>query len=307
MRNYDVAVVGEIYVDHVFTGFGQWPKPGEEVFTNEYVQEIGGGAAITACALGQLGRSVGVFGVIGKQEMQWVRERLSAFHVDCRGLHSSDTGTGVTVSVSTHADRSFFTYVGANSGLEEYLSEGAMLRILRSARHVHLAFPASAPLAAVLLDTLQGAGCTTSLDVGHQVRWLLDPANRTTCSRVDFLLPNEEESRIICGGSARDYLAFSAIHHWPSGVVKMGARGAIMRGTTGNIAVPAPAVGAIDSTGAGDAFNAGFIDGLLDKEAGEQCLRRACICGGLSTRAAGALKGLPQRSELNQCYEEIYG
>lgn len=307
MRNFDVAVVGEIYVDHVFTGFAQWPNPGEEVFTNEYVQEIGGGAAITACALGQLGRSVGVFGVIGKREMQWVRERLSAFHVDCRGLHDADTGTGVTVSVSTHADRSFFTYVGANSGLEEYLSEGAMLRILRSARHVHLAFPASAPLAAVLLDTLQDAGCTTSLDVGHQVRWLLDPANRTTCSRVDFLLPNEEESKIICGGNARDYLAFSAIHHWPSGVVKMGARGAMMRGTAGNIVVPAPAVEAIDSTGAGDAFNAGFIDGLLDKEAGEQCLRRGCICGGLSTRAAGALKGLPQRSELNQCYEEIYG
>ena len=38
MKNYDIAVVGEIYVDHVLTGFVKWPKPGEEVFTNEYVR-----------------------------------------------------------------------------------------------------------------------------------------------------------------------------------------------------------------------------------------------------------------------------
>jgi len=307
MKTYDVAVVGEIYVDHIFSGFAQWPKPGQEVFTDEYAQEIGGGAAITACALGKLGRSVRIFGVVGKQEMVRIRERLSTFNVDDTGLRGLETGTGVTVSVSTHTDRSFFTYVGANHGLEEYLSEPAILRSVSAARHVHLAFPVSAPLAEVLLGDLQSAGCTTSLDVGHQVHWLLDPANRTTCSHVDFLLPNEEEAKIICGGSAEDYLAFSATHGWPSGVVKKGARGAIMRGVTGSIAVPAPAVDVMDTTGAGDAFDAGFIDGLLDQEAGEECLRRACVCGGLSTRTAGALQGLPQRSELNQCYQEIYG
>jgi sugar/nucleoside kinase (ribokinase family) len=73
------------------------------------------------------------------------------------------------------------------------------------------------------------------------------------------------------------------------------------------VRVPAPAVHAIDTTGAGDAFNAGFIDVLLDGEAGQECLRRGCICGGLSTRAVGGLNGLPARVDLERCYEEIYG
>lgn len=57
MKQYDVAVVGEIYIDHILTGFAKWPQPGEEVFTNEYMLEVGGGAAITACALARLGRA----------------------------------------------------------------------------------------------------------------------------------------------------------------------------------------------------------------------------------------------------------
>ena len=77
MKNYDIAVIGEIYVDHVLTGFAKWPKPGEEVFTNEYVKELGGGAAITACALAvwDVGRARGRG---GPAQMAWVSERLAS-------------------------------------------------------------------------------------------------------------------------------------------------------------------------------------------------------------------------------------
>ncbi len=307
MKRYDVAVVGEIYVDHIFTGFTAWPQPGEEVFTDQYVGEIGGGAAITACALGRLRRSVSMIGVIGKNEMQWLTQRLSDNDVECSRLHTSDAGTGVTVSVSTSVDRLFFTYTGANKSLEKHLAGDGVLQHLSEARHVHLAFPIAAGLASSLLDELQAAGCTTSLDVGHQMRWLLDPANLATCSRVDYLLPNEREAKFIHDGNALDYLDFTALHHWPSGVVKLGAQGAVMREEDGALKVAAPKVDVVDTTGAGDAFNAGFIDALLDKGSGEECLRRGCLCGGLSTRTAGALNGLPMRDELNQYYEEFYG
>ena len=53
---WDVAVAGEIFADHVFSGFARWPQPGEELFTDSYVREVGGGAAITACGLTRLGR-----------------------------------------------------------------------------------------------------------------------------------------------------------------------------------------------------------------------------------------------------------
>jgi sugar/nucleoside kinase (ribokinase family) len=67
-----------------------------------------------------------------------------------------------------------------------------------------------------------------------------------------------------------------------------------------------PVVDVVDTTGAGDAFDAGFIDALLDDAEPEDCLRRACICGGLSTRVAGALGALPNRKELRKVYEETY-
>jgi sugar/nucleoside kinase (ribokinase family) len=307
MKKYDIAMVGEIYVDHIFTGFTQWPEPGEEVFTNDYAQEVGGGAAITACALGKLGRTVSLIGVAGEKQYQWFAGRLASFGVSTAHLVSDQGDSGVTVSVSSSVDRSFFTYTGVNARLEDLLAGEAILGHLSEARHVHFAMPISVSLAELLLPALHGVGCTTSLDVGHRLHWLTDAANLKTCSTVHYLLPNEREAKILCDGDANDYLSFTRMNGWPSGVVKMGARGAMMRGPERTIAVPALQVEAVDTTGAGDAFNAGFIDGLLDGEAGEECLRRGCVCGGLAAQAVGALRGLPTRSELDRCYEEMYG
>jgi sugar/nucleoside kinase (ribokinase family) len=307
MKSTDIAVVGEIYVDHVLTGFAKWPEPGEEVFTNEYVQEVGGGAAITACALARLGRTVSLIGVVGEKEMPWIERRLADFGVSGAGLHHGRGRTGTTVSVSSKVDRSFFTYVGENTQLEDHLAGDSILEHLIQARHVHFAMPITAGLAAQLLKKLAAAKCTTSLDVGHQAAWLRDKENLKTCSTVCYLLPNEREARILCTGDASAYLEFTRREHWPSGVVKLGAAGAMMRSDNGPLVSRSPKVEVVDTTGAGDAFDAGFIDGLLDKQDGEECIRRGCICGALSARVAGALRGLPTRNELNRCYEESYG
>ncbi|MGB7264122.1 MAG: carbohydrate kinase family protein [Terracidiphilus sp.] len=307
MKKYDIAVVGEIYVDHVLTGFVKWPKPGEEVFTNAYVKELGGGAAITACALARLGRSVSLIGVVGTNEMTWVEQRLSYFGVSSAGLRRGGGSTGVTVSVSSKVDRSYFTYVGENVRLEEQLAGDSIVEQLAEARHVHIAMPITASLADRLISRLGSRQCTTSLDVGHQEAWLHNPDNLKTCSMVNYLLPNEREAMMISAGNAKAYLDFTRSHHWPSGVVKMGASGAMMRAESGTLCMRSPKVDTIDTTGAGDAFDAGFIDGLLDDEVGEECLRRGCICGALSTRVAGALRGLPTRDELRRCYKETYG
>ncbi len=307
MKTYDIAVVGEIYVDHVLTGFVKWPGPGEEVFTDEYIQEVGGGAAITACALAQLGRSVSLIGVAGEKEMPWIEQRLSGYGVSSAGLRRGKGSTGITISVSSKEDRSFFTYVGENARLEEQLAGDSIAKHLAQARHVHFAMPMSAGVAAHLLGELKASGCTTSLDVGHQAAWLNDAANLHTCSMMNYFLPNEREATMICAGDVTAYLDFTCRLNWPSGVVKMGAAGAVMRSSNGAVRVHSPTVETVDTTGAGDAFNAGFIDGLLDEAAGEECLRRGCVCGALSTRAAGALRALPKRDELKRCYKESYG
>ncbi len=307
MKKYDTVVVGEIYIDHVLTGFMSWPQPGEEVYAKDYALALGGGAAITACALARLGRSVNLIGAIGATEKDWIDEQLSEFGVSHAELRAVGRRTGVTVSVSSQMDRSFFTFLGANIHLEEQFAAGVLTEHIAQARHIHFAMPITAKLAGELFDKLDTKGCTTSLDVGHHAGWLQDEANLSTCASVDYLLPNEREARIICRGGAEEYLNFTRTHGWPSGIVKMGAGGAMMRSSADTLRALPPIVHTIDTTGAGDAFNAGFIDALLDEREDAECLRRGCVVGGLSTRAAGALQALPTRDELETCLEECYG
>ena len=86
---------------------------------------------------------------------------------------------------------------------------------------------------------------------------------------------------MLCGGGAADYLAFAQKSGLSAAaVIKLGSHGAAMQVNGTTYKVSSPVVDVVDTTGAGDAFNAGFIDALLDEAAPEDCLRRACICGG---------------------------
>lgn len=306
MTQYDVAVVGEIYIDHIFTGFTAWPQPGEEAFARHYHREIGGGAANTACALGRLGRTVNLIGAIGTSDAEWFEERLLEFGVASQGIRKTKGTTGVTASVSLLNDRSFFTYVGENSSLMDILRSDFMLDTLRSARHVHFALPLDHGIAAILLRALRAAGCSTSLDVGFQPAWLSSSATLDTCRATDYFLPNEREALLLSGGDAANYLAFAQQNGLRAPLIKLGSRGAAMKINDTLYEVASPIVDVIDTTGAGDAFDAGFIDALLDNADPVHCLRRACICGGLSTRLAGALQGLPFREEIGDIYEQTY-
>lgn len=307
MKTYDVSVVGEVYIDHIFTGFANWPQPGEEVFTRHYAREIGGGAVNTACALARLGRSVRLFGVIGIADAEWFESRLRAFDVPSDMLEKAAGNTGVTVSVSMRDDRSFFSYTGENEKLAPMLRSPAMLASLKNARHVHFAMPLAHELARDLLPALRAAGCTTSLDVGFQAEWLQSPMNLETCRAVDYLFPNEKEASVLSGGrDASGYLSFARRNGFPRPVVKLGPRGAAMLADGVPYEVSSPLVETVDTTGAGDAFDAGFIDALLDKASPEDCLRRACICGALSTRGVGALSALPHREEVEDIHDQSY-
>lgn len=305
MTQYDVAVVGEIYIDHIFTGFAAWPQPGEEVFAQNYYREIGGGAVNTGCALGRLGRSVSLIGVIGKSDAAWFEQRLSEFNVSIESVRRMEGNTGVTVSVSMVDDRSFFTYVGENKRLADVLGSG-VLDTLKSARHVHFALPLSCSIARTVLPALRAAGCTTSLDVGFQRDWLADHSNLETCRATDYFLPNEREARMLFGKTEEGYLEFALQNGFETPVIKLGAGGAMMQVNGVVYGASSPVVDVVDTTGAGDAFDAGFIDALLDGMGPEECLRRGCICGGLSTRQSGALRALPRREEIREIYAQTY-
>ena len=310
-KTHDVAVVGEIYIDHVLSGFERWPAPGEEVTTDHYTRDVGGGAAATACGLSRLGRRVGLIGLIGEIDAPWFARRFADFDLETEGLRRVKGQSGMTVSVSTTQDRSFFTHIGVNGLLGQILMEPETLFALERARHVHFAMPLAHDVADIVLPRLAAAGCTTSLDMGYQPVWLTDPVNYPTLRAVDHLLPNEKEAAILSGGQTSDaFFRFAETLPLRTPMLKLGAAGAMSVADGGGepafAVVRPPTVDALDTTGAGDAFDAGFIDALLDRGDALERLRRACIAGALSTRAAGALSALPDRDELRSCYDATY-
>lgn len=302
-KRWDVVSVGEIYIDHVFSGLLNWPQPGEEVFTRNYLRELGGGAAITACGLGLLGRTTAVFGVVGEVEAEWIRQRLGEFNVDSSNLRQVQGSSGVTVSVSVMNDRSFYSYAGSNELLDDYLWSSGLIDQLQQARHVHFAVPLERHQAEHVVPALRAAGCTVSLDVGWQPKWYLKQENLQTCREIDYFLPNRKEAEYLTGKQrpeevllGLEELGFTHV------VVKMGPEGAAIH-TGGNMLhVPSPDIKVVDTTGAGDAFDAGLIDAVLDGAGALETLRRAAACGALSTRTPGALRSLATRYELENRY-----
>jgi sugar/nucleoside kinase (ribokinase family) len=300
-KTWDAVTVGEIYIDHVFSGLLDWPRPGEEVFTRNYIRELGGGAAITACGLGLLGRKTAIFGVVGEVESAWIKQRLSEFGVGSDGLRQVPGSSGVTVSVSAMGDRSFYSYAGSNELLGDYLSSPQLAEQLQLASHVHFAVPLDRRVAESVLPGLKSAGCTVSLDVGWQPEWYLKPENCQTCREIDYFLPNRIEAEYLTGKKhpeevllGLEQLGFS------HAVVKLGAEGAAIHTGGRMLQVPSPRIQVVDTTGAGDAFDAGLIDALLSGTDAQQMLERAAACGALSTRSPGALRGLATRRELEE-------
>ena len=304
-KRWDVAIAGEVYVDHIFTDFDHVPLPGEEVFAEQYRREAGGGTVNTACALARLGHRTSLFGVFGRDEETWLRSRLSSFGVHAEDARSSELPNALTVSMSTSSDRSFLSYAGANRALEKYITLPETIAALSKSRHIHFAMPLELDLAKWLLPALRSAGCTLSIDPGWRKDWFLNPDSLDVLRMVDLFFPNEGEAQLLTGSKDTDQVlrecaAMGLVHT----VIKLGPRGAATLWQNRIYKTAPPDVQVVDTTGAGDAFDAGFIDAWLSGGDIEEQLRRACICGSLSTRARGALSALPSRQEMLDVVQE---
>ncbi len=218
-------------------------------------------------------------------------------------LKEEEGSSGVTLSVSVRDERSLYSFAGTNDRLCDYLASPALVEELQHATHVHFALPLQRQIARALLPELRNAGCTVSLDVGWQPLWYLESENLQTCREIDYFLPNRKEAEYLTGKKhpeqvllGLEELGFTHV------VVKLGPDGAAMHvgGTTLHVA--SPEVEVVDTTGAGDAFDAGLIDALLDGGDPLRALRRAAICGALATRTPGALNSLADSAELEAIY-----
>lgn len=296
-----ILVVGETNVDVVLHGAHAVPTPGKEVVADDCALTLGSASAICAMGLARLGNAV-----------QFVSRMGADFWGDyCLGVLSSagvDTShvtrdpclkTGVTVSISTASDRALITYIGSIAAVMEADVPDALLD---RAQHVHVSsFFLQAKLRSGcgrLFARARQRGMTTSLDPGFdpQERW--DGDVTAILPSVDLFLPNEFELAAI-GACAEPAGALLALEKGGTRtVVKMGRSGAMTRERGETIYVPAFTVDPIDTTGAGDSFNAGFLHAFVRGRPTRECLLFGNAAGALSTRALGGTTGQPTIDEV---------
>lgn len=299
-KNWDVITVGDVFIDIVMSGFAAMPNLGEEVECERLQYEAGGGAAITACGLAKLGCRTAILAVVGNADSEWFRRRVADCGVDVSHLilHESEP-TATTVSVSTNIDRAFFTYRGANKLLPELFADPAFRQMMLQARHVHLANAIAPEMLIALANELHDAGTTLSVDVGWSEVWLRDERSLHALKAVDLFLPNEREAELMTGqtGSETMLQAF-ADAGLRTVALKLGGNGAALL-HKGKFYLAAPHnVDPIDTTGAGDCFDAGFLFAWLKGKEPAEWLRIANVCGALSTRALGGIAAFPQPEEF---------
>jgi len=297
----DVIVAGELYVDMIMSGFDFWPRPGTEAFAKEYRRDMGGGATITACGLAKLGMRAAIFGIVGSDSGDWMAGRFKQAGVDASLLRTDAVEpTGFTVAATTPEDRAFLTYAGANHGFPQALLDAAASSQLQ-ARHIHLGFAPRLDTAAELFRAIRQYRCTISIDVGWHEDWLADPRALAILKNVDVFFPNEVEAHAM---TREDDPAKALKRFADAGLdrvaLKLGARGAALLWRRDLYFAPPPAVTPVDTTGAGDCFDAGFLHAWLNNETPQQCLITGNICGALSTEGYGGIAAFPTPDRLNQ-------
>ena len=294
MIRLELLTVGEAFQDLIFVGLPHMPRSGEEVRTAQFVSTIGGGAVITATAASRLGLRTGVISGLSRDAAIALRRDK----VRVVNLKRAAEAHAVTVSLSTKRDRSFVTFNGVNDCLESRLPK-ALAR--QRATHVHFALaPRRCDRWARIVARLRGRGVTTSWDFGWSPSLRGTRGFRELVAGVDVVFVNEAEAALYAG--TRRYAA--AVAYWRRSarntVIKLGRRGSrwVAEARSLDVAAPAPRVQAVDTTGAGDAFNGGFLVGLLGGRSPRECLRIGNFVGARSTLAAGGISALPRGDEL---------
>jgi len=301
-----VVCAGLVVADHVCPPLDHLPRAGELVVVDELVLNIGGGAANTAVDLARLGVTAAVRARVGDDVFgRFLIETLRAHQVDTRALLIDPTfATSQTLIVNVRGqDRRFIHCVGANAGFVASDLD-AMLdpppRVLHIGYFLILPRLDAGELAERFARARQ-AGTVTVLDVATPGPGdYLEPL-KVVLPHTDVFVPNADEAGLILGET--DPVRQARIFH------DLGARRVVItRGELGVVSVSdalqvrlgAYPIPFVDGSGGGDAFNAGYIAGLLEDRSELDCLRLASAVGASCVRAVGTTAGVFSRAEADE-------
>lgn len=297
--SYDVLCAGIIVADHVCTPIEHLPRPGELVMADRLLLTLGGCAANTAVDLAKMGTRSAVAGRIGNDLFgRIVADMLRDAGVETSGLTidpTQDTSQTLIINVAGE-DRRYIHTFGANAGFEaadirlggKILYVGGFLLMRRL----------TGKGLAEVFATARRLGMRTFLDVVtppglnylDELRWVLP--------HTDVFKPNVDEARLITGESeplrqARLFREMGA----NTVIISQGGEGSLLMNDEGTYRVGVYPTEYVDGSGGGDAFDAGYIFGMLEGKPTLECLRYASALGASCVRAIGTTPGVFTRAE----------
>lgn len=273
-----VLSVGRLYCDLIFTGLPRLPSLGTEVFTDGFGTHAGGGAFITAAHLSQLGHPTSLAAMLPSSPFaELMRPELEASDVDlslCAPLSKSE-GPQITVAMANRGDRAFLTRRAGPAFPMLSAHDIASRRF----RHLHVGELASLVAQPEIIDVARSAGMSISVDCGWDDD-LKAEALKPLVGAVDVFLPNEAELATLRQMGLAEQFA-------PITIVKKGPRGAKAILDSDTLDAPGVRADVVDTTGAGDAFNAAFLSHWLMGASLQQCLDAGNVRGALTVQSRG--------------------
>jgi sugar/nucleoside kinase (ribokinase family) len=301
-----VVCAGLVVADHVSPPLHHLPRPGELIAVDELVLNIGGGAANTAVDLARLGVRSAICARVGADIFgRFASETLHAQGVDCSALKVDSTqSTSQTLIVNVRGeDRRFIHAGGANRGFVAEDLDGALAR---NPRVLHIGYFLILPnldaegLASRFRKARAG-GTMTMLDVATPGPGQYLDRLRVVLPETDLFVPNTDEAELILG-EADPILQARAFRQMGARrvVITLGEKGVISLSDDLEARVSVYPISFVDASGGGDAFNAGYILGLLEGRPELECLKLASAVGASCVRAIGTTDGVFTRDEAER-------
>ncbi len=287
----DCSIAGEINLDLIFYGLPEAIPLEREMLATDFKMTLGSSSAIVAHNLATLGASVRFIARMGNDELGRIAlERLAESGVDLSRIVYAEeaTSTGVTVLLHHGERRRILTYPGTMS---EMTRADLDFDYLAASRHFHLSSlflqRALAPDLPALFRDLKRSGLTISLDTNDDPDDVWGGVLDDLLDYVDVLLPNDAEACRIARRDTVDEALEVLSERVPCIAAKCASRGALVQTGKELFRIPSVAVHPVDTIGAGDSFDAGFLYAYLRGLDPRECATAGNIAGALSTLRPG--------------------
>jgi sugar/nucleoside kinase (ribokinase family) len=299
MPRFDVTIAGELNLDLILYGLPEQLPPERELLADRMMLTLGSSSAIVAHNLASLGSRVGFQSRIGDDPLGKIAlERLQESGVDVSHVRcvSGSTTTGLTVILHHEAWRNILTYAGT---ISELAWDDLDLDYLADSHHFHFSSyylqRGLRPRVSELFQHLKSKGLTISLDTNDDPddRWEGDL--HQLLRHVDVFLPNEREACKAAGTEDLDLAIKKLSELVPLVVVKLGRKGALAQRGAERVVSPSREVVPVDTVGAGDSFDAGFLHEYVRSADLHKCLASGNCTGALSTTRPGGTEAFRDR------------